>query len=121
MCTFRYLLIYSFILILNSTEGLALYRLPLKHATGQPLPEGIFKDTLPQDYRTKGIKNICTGIGLFIFLWAITDEFSIGCIGLLVMFTGIGQWIISRNQQHERPEDPFTRPTHKDETLNEQK
>ena len=90
-------------------------------ATGQPLPEGIFKDTLPQDYRTKGIKNICTGIGLFIFLWAITDEFSIGCIGLLVMFTGIGQWIISRNQQHERPEDPFTRPTHKDETLNEQK
>lgn len=90
-------------------------------ATGQPLPEGIFKDTLPQDYRTKGIKNICTGIGLFIFLWAITDEFSIGCIGLLVMFTGIGQWIISRNQQHERPEDPFTCPTHKDETLNEQK
>ena len=67
-------------------------------ATGQPLPEG-----------------------MFIFLWAITDEFSIGCIGLLVMFTGIGQWIISRNQQHERPEDPFTRPTHKDETLNEQK
>ena len=38
-----------------------------------------------------------------------------------LMFTGIGQWIISRNQQHERPEDPFTRPTHKDETLNEQK
>ena len=75
----------------------------------------------PQDYRTKGIKNICTGIGLFIFLWAITDEFSIGCIGLLVLFTGIGQWIISRNQQHGRPEDPFTTPTHRDETQNEQK
>ena len=90
-------------------------------ATGQPLPEGIFKDSLPQDYRTKGIKNICTGIGLFIFLWAITDEFSIGCIGLLVLFTGIGQWIISRNQQHGRPEDPFTTPTHRDETQNEQK
>ena len=90
-------------------------------ATGQPLPEGIFKDSLPQDYRTKGIKNICTGIGLFIFLWTITDEFSIGCIGLLVLFTGIGQWIISRNQQHGRPEDPFTTPTHRDETQNEQK
>ena len=67
-------------------------------ATGQPLPEGIFKDTLPQDYRTKGIKNICTGIGLFIFLWAITGEFGIGAIGLLVMFMGLGQWLIGYKQ-----------------------
>ena len=40
-----------------------------------------------------------TGIGLFIFLWAITGEFGIGAIGLLVTFMGIGQWIIGSKQQ----------------------
>ena len=39
-----------------------------------------------------------TGIGLFIFLWAITGEFGIGAIGLLVMFMGLGQWLIGYKQ-----------------------
>ena len=61
-------------------------------SSGQQLPEDFFKNAeKTEDIRTKGIKNIFIGIGLFIFLWAITDEFSIGCIGLLVMFTGIGR------------------------------
>lgn len=67
-------------------------------AAGQPIPEGVFKESLNLDTRSKGIKNICLGIGLFIFLWAITNSFGIGCIGLLVMFTGIGQWLVARNQ-----------------------
>lgn len=67
-------------------------------AAGQPLPEGIFKESLNLDTRNKGIKNICLGIGLFIFLWAITDSFGVGTIGLLVMFTGIGQYLVARNQ-----------------------
>ena len=58
-------------------------------AAGQPLPE---------DQRTQGIKNTFTGIGLFIFLWAITGEFGIGAIGLLVMFMGLGQWLIGYKQ-----------------------
>lgn len=67
-------------------------------AAGQPLPEGIFKESLNIDTRNKGIKNICLGIGLFVFLWAITDSFGLGTIGLLVMFTGIGQYLVARNQ-----------------------
>lgn len=67
-------------------------------AAGQPLPEGIFKESLNLDTRNKGIKNICLGIGLFIFLWAISDSFGVGTIGLLVMFTGIGQYLVARNQ-----------------------
>ena len=51
-------------------------------AAGQPLPAEF------------------TGIGLFIFLWAITGDFGIGTIGLLVTFMGIGQWIIGSNQKH---------------------
>lgn len=67
-------------------------------AAGQPIPEGIFKESLNRDTRTKGIKNTCLGIGLFILLWAFTDSFALGSIGLLIMFTGIGQWLTARNQ-----------------------
>lgn len=67
-------------------------------AAGQPIPEGILKESLNTDTQAKGIKNMCLGVGLFIFLWAITDSFALGCIGLLIMFTGLGQWLVARNQ-----------------------
>lgn len=68
-------------------------------ASGQPLPEHLFNEKAATDIRSKGIKNICLGIGLSIFLWALTDEFSLACIGILIMFTGIGQVIIFYTQQ----------------------
>ncbi len=68
-------------------------------SSGQPLPENFFKQAEVEDTHTKGIKNIFTGIGLFIFLWAITGEFGLGCIGLLIMFTGFGQLVIYYSQQ----------------------
>lgn len=74
---------------------------------GQPLPEGIFKETHYADMKSKGIKNTFTGIGLFIFLWAITGEFGVGAIGLLVMFIGIGQWIIDIQNSKNKPSFPF--------------
>lgn len=74
---------------------------------GQPLPEGIFKETQYIDMKSKGIKNTFTGIGLFIFLWAITGEFGVGSIGLLVMFIGIGQWIIDRQKPKNENSFPF--------------
>ena len=71
-------------------------------AAGQPIPEGILKESLNTDTTAKGIKNMCLGAWLFIFLWAITDSFAMGCIGLLILFTGLGQWLVARNQ---RPTD----------------
>ena len=41
-------------------------------ASGQQLPENFFKEAAATDIRSKGINNIFVGIGLFIFLWAIT-------------------------------------------------
>lgn len=73
-------------------------------AAGQPLPEGFIRESKPKDYRSVGITNTFTGIGLFIFLWAITGSFGIGAIGLLVMFMGIGHWIIGNNQKKENRE-----------------
>lgn len=75
----------------------AKYRLAeLAIEKGQPLPEGFLKEVeaTSQSGLNKGIKNIFLGIGLFIFLWSITDEFGLGCIGLLIMFTGFGQVVI---------------------------
>ena len=74
-------------------------------ASGQQLPENFFKEAAATDIRSKGINNIFVGIGLFIFLWAITDEFGLGCIGLLIMFTGFGQLVIYYTQQDRAPKN----------------
>lgn len=71
-------------------------------AAGKPIPENLIKENKPSDPCSQGIKNTFTGIGLFVFLWAITGEFSIGAIGLLVMFVGIGKWLIGYKQQKEQ-------------------
>ncbi len=83
-------------------------------ASGQQLPENFFKGVDTTDIRSKGINNIFIGIGLFIFLWAITGEFGIGCIGLLIMFTGFGQVVIYYTQQKGRGEKDSI-PTEKNE------
>ena len=77
-------------------------------ASGQQLPENFFKEAAATDIRSKGINNIFVGIGLFIFLWAITGEFGLGCIGLLVMFTGFGQLVIFYSQQKKNEENEST-------------
>lgn len=70
------------------------YRLAEKALeAGQPIPEEFIKIKGESNTLSKGIKNIFLGLGLFIFLWAMTD-FSIGTIGLLIMFTGFAQVII---------------------------
>lgn len=70
-------------------------------AAGQPLPEDFIRENRTVDQCSQGIKNTFTGIGLFIFLWAITGEFGIGTIGLLVAFMGVGQWIIGNKQKQK--------------------
>ena len=61
-------------------------------AAGQPLPENFIRENRPADQRSQGIKN---------------GEFGIGAIGLLIMFMGIGQWIIGSKQQKTDDVDPF--------------
>lgn len=69
-------------------------------AAGQPVPEIIIKK-MPTNLRTRGIKRIFVGLGLFIFLWAITGEFGVGSIGLLIMCVGFGEFIISRSNENK--------------------
>lgn len=90
-------------------------------ASGQPLPDN-FMQTIKQkpvsNNLSQGINSICIGVGLFIFLWALTGEFGLGCIGLLIMFTGFGKVIIYYLQQgspiHSGKEVPHTTPQDND-------
>ncbi|KAA6345465.1 hypothetical protein EZS27_006961 [termite gut metagenome] len=72
-------------------------------AAGQPIPDGLFNDdNKKKDIRISGIKNIFTGIGLFIYLWAVTNRLEIGCAGLLIMFAGFGKLLIHYTQYPNR-------------------
>lgn len=66
---------------------------------GQPIPAEFIKETTKGDTESEGIKNICLGIGLFIFLWALTHSFGLGCIGILIFFIGLGQYINARKNR----------------------
>ena len=64
---------------------------------GQQIPEELLKESVSVDrnaYNT-GITQMCTGIGLAIFLGLIMDELGYG-IGALVFFIGLGKFIIAR-------------------------
>lgn len=83
-------------------------------ASGQPLPADFFKNVNLDkgDLRVRGIKNTCLGLGLFLFLWALTDLLGIGLIGMIIMLNGIGQLLIyytqpksSRSVPPELPHD----------------
>lgn len=72
---------------------------------GQTLPadtwNALDQATGKKDGRTKGFSNIALGLGLFIFIWALTDEFGLACVGLLIMFMGFGQTAIFYAQRHD--------------------
>lgn len=98
------LLIVFTVFFFNYKNRKAKYRLAEQAlASGQPLPEDFFKNAEKAgDIRSKGINNVFIGIGLFIFLWAITGDFGVGCIGLLIMFTGFGQLVIYYTQESKK-------------------
>ena len=95
-------------------------------AAGQPLPKEVFKEVTLPDNRVKGIKNIALGLGLVIFLWLLTGEASISCIGLLIMCIGAGQLVIyyTTPKKEERPtthtENRPRQESTRDETRNEE-
>ena len=67
---------------------------------GQPVPDDILRNQLASDsddYRA-GIRQMCLGVGLAIFLGIIMDEVGFG-IGALVFCIGLGKWYIARQSR----------------------
>ena len=104
---FTFIVILTFIVFYFQYKGRKeRYRLAEQTLTsGQPFPESLFKNKSESTQEFKGIKKTFLGFGLFIFLWAITGEFSIGSIGLLIMSVGIGQWIIDNKTARKLKEN----------------
>lgn len=75
---------------------------------GQPIPNDLLKSsTVSSDAAlwSKGIKNIFLGLGLICF-FGILGAYEATGIGLLIMFYGIGQAVISKTSQgKKRKED----------------
>lgn len=79
-------------------------------ASGKELPEGLFaqkEEIINDNGFAKGVKNTTIGFGFGIFLWCVTGEFGIGCIGFIIMFMGIGQIIIYKAQKAEESKRGF--------------
>lgn len=79
-------------------------------AAGKELPKGLFtqqKEIISNNNLSKGVKNTFLGLGLGLFLWALTDELGLGCIGFMIMFMGIGQVIIYKVQHTEEAKRNF--------------
>lgn len=93
-------LIIMTIMYFQNKKRQAKYRLAEKALeNGKDIPKEFFESKVDEtSIQAKGIKNIFLGIGLGIFLWALTGEFGLGCIGFMIMFMGIGQVIIYRTQ-----------------------
>jgi hypothetical protein len=94
-------LIIFFIFWYRHKDKQAQYRLAEKALeNGKDIPEGLFKEIQePTNIYARGVKNAFLGLGLGIFLWALTGEFGLGCIGFMVMFMGIGQIVIHYTQK----------------------
>ena len=80
----------------------AKYRLASQAITaGKEVPKGLFDEDYSAGSNcnnavlTKGIKNICLGIGLGVFLWILTNERGIAAIGFLIFCMGVGQVIVA--------------------------
>ena len=71
-------------------------------AAGQPLPDDFFSEIGVQNKRSRGIANAFLGIGLFAFLYALTQEFALGCIGILVFCIGLGQVVSFYAEQRDK-------------------
>ena len=91
----------------------AKYRLAAEAlAQGREIPKEFYKEESAKGQNSevlgKGIRNICLGIGLGVFLWMMTDEEGIAAIGFLIFCMGVGQVITAyatRPQNNDKDRD----------------
>lgn len=92
------LLIIALIFYYRHKNRKAKYELAAKMIEkGEPLPADLEESVRGlSDMESRGIKNMCIGAAVTIFIWALTDSFGLACIGLIVLANGVSQYIIAR-------------------------
>ncbi len=76
-------------------------------ATGRSIPKDLIEPPKDADEAVlhKGIKNICLGIGLGVFLWILTETEGIAAIGFLIFCMGVGQVLIAYSSRPRKREE----------------
>jgi len=72
---------------------------------GQPIPNEVLNDTknaIRNDDYQAGIRQMCVGAGLAIFLGFVMGDLGWG-IGALVFFIGLGKWYVGRQARMDNP------------------
>lgn len=98
MCVILPIVIIALVLYFRHRNRQRKYELAQKILeSGQPLPEDfakMFEEEVKVDNTglyEKGVKNVAIGIALGLFLWFLTGEIWLACIGLFVIANGVSQ------------------------------
>ena len=123
ICVFLPIVIIVAVLLYRYFNRKKKYELAQKIVeSGQPLPAD-FAKTFEEEYNTaedrglyeKGVKNVAIGIALSIFLYILTDELFLGCIGLFVIANGVSQLLAYNHRKSINNGDKST--NHTDNTI----
>ena len=95
------ILIVALVLYFRHKNKQAKYKLAAEAlAAGKEVPKELFEENLASPKQnnetlTKGIQNICLGLGLGVFLWLLTNVAAIAAIGFIIFCKGVGEVIIA--------------------------
>lgn len=109
------ILIVALMLYFSHKNKQAKYKLAAEAlAAGKEVPKELFEENLASpkhnnETLTKGIQNICLGLGLGVFLWLLTNVAAIAAIGFIIFCKGVGEVIIAYTTRSSEKE-PSTTP-----------
>jgi len=109
------ILIVALVLYFRHKNKQAKYKLAAEAlAAGKEVPKELFEENLASPKQnnetlTKGIQNICLGLGLGVFLWLLTNVAAIAAIGFIIFCKGVGEVIIAYTTRSSEKE-PSTTP-----------
>ena len=109
------ILIVALVLYFRHKNKQAKYKLAAEAlAAGKEVPKELFEENLASpkhntETLTKGIQNICLGLGLGVFLWLLTNVAAIAAIGFIIFCKGVGEVIIAYATRSSEKE-PSTTP-----------
>lgn len=112
------ILIVALVLYFHYKNKQAKYKLAAEAlAAGKEVPKELFEENLASPKQnnetlTKGIQNICLGLGLGVFLWLLTNVAAIAAIGFIIFCKGVGEVIIAYATRSSEKEPSATPKGH---------
>ena len=112
------ILIVALVLYFRHKNKQAKYKLAAEAlAAGKEVPKELFEENLASpkhnnETLTKGIQNICLGLGLGVFLWLLTNVAAIAAIGFIIFCKGVGEVIIAYTTRSSEKEPSATPKGH---------